>query len=86
MSDHEDGYWEGHSAGTDAIETEVYKLSLLIETLVEALKPFAGIKADDGDDFSKWPDEVIIKCEASVREIKKARAAIAATQRSIRAA
>ena len=47
-----------------------------IEQLEKALRPFAGIKADDGDDFSKWPDQVIIKCEVSVREIKAARAAL----------
>lgn len=47
-----------------------------IERLRAALAPFANIKADNGDDFSKWPDEVIIRCEVSVREIKAARAAL----------
>lgn len=46
--------------------------------LREALEPFAGIKADDGDDFGKWPDEVTIKCYVVVHQIKTARAALAA--------
>lgn len=47
------------------------------ERLRKALLPFASIKADDGHDYiSSWPDTVIVRCEASVRELKAARAAL----------
>jgi hypothetical protein len=47
------------------------------EKLRAALRPFASTKADDGYDYiSSWPDTVIVRCEASVREIKAARAAL----------
>lgn len=46
------------------------------DELAEVLKPFADIKADDGDDFSSWYDNVIIRCEVTAGEIKAARAAL----------
>jgi hypothetical protein len=47
------------------------------EKLRAALSPFASTKPDDGYDYiSGLPDTVIVRCEASVREIKAARAAL----------
>jgi hypothetical protein len=69
-------YMTGFDAAKNRYCTMVQKLEDENERLRAALKPFAGIKADDGDDFSKWPDMVIIKCEVSVRELKAARAAL----------
>lgn len=46
------------------------------ERLREALKPFANIKADDGDTFEGYNDDVIIKCEITVGDLKKARKAM----------
>lgn len=49
-----------------------------VEELRAALKPFAGIKADDGDDFSAYDDQVVIRCEVTVGDLKKARSALEA--------
>jgi chromosome segregation ATPase len=46
------------------------------ERLREVLKPFANIKADDGDTFDGWNDEVVIRCEITVGELKRARKAL----------
>lgn len=43
----------------------------------EALKRFADIKADDGDNYESYPDEVIIKCEITAGDLKAARVALA---------
>lgn len=55
---------------------ELKKQDAEIERLRAALLPFASIKADHGEGFSGLPDMVIVRCEASVREIKAARAAL----------
>ena len=56
---------------------ELKKQDAEIERLREALKPFASTKADDGHDYiSGWPDTVIVRIEASVGEMKAARAAL----------
>lgn len=47
------------------------------ERLHEALAPFAAIKADDGDTFDTWGDQVVIRCEITVRDLRKAREALA---------
>lgn len=47
------------------------------DRLKAALQPFAAIKADDGDTFDTWQDDVIIRCEVTVRDLKQARAALA---------
>jgi len=53
------------------------RLTAEVEKLRAALSPFASTKADDGYDYiSGLPDMVIIRIEASVREIKAARAAL----------
>ena len=49
-----------------------------VEELRNALQPFAGIKADDGDTFDTWNDDVIIRCEVTVGDLKKARSALEA--------
>lgn len=49
-----------------------------VEELRAALKPFAQIKADDGDTFDTWNDDVIIRCEVTVGDLKKARSALEA--------
>lgn len=48
----------------------------LIGILRTALKPFANIKADDGDNFGSYPDEVVIRIEATAGDIKNARSAM----------
>jgi hypothetical protein len=52
------------------------RLAAEVEKLRAALTPFASIKADVGDGFSRLSDMVIIRIEASVRELKAARAAL----------
>lgn len=47
-----------------------------INRLRDALWPFALIRADDGDDFSGWHDDVIIRCEITVGDLRKAREAL----------
>ena len=49
--------------------------------LRRALKPFATIKADNGDDFSEYPPETVIRCEISAGEIHAAREALEAPTR-----
>lgn len=44
-----------------------------INRLRDALRPFALICADDGDDFSRWHDGVIIRCEVAVEDLRKAK-------------
>jgi hypothetical protein len=64
-------------AGTQQDITEIARLRAENESLRAALKPFASTKADAGYDYiSGLPDIVIIRIEASVREIKAARAAL----------
>ena len=55
---------------------EITRLTAENEKLRAALLPFASIKADVGDGFIGSPDMVIIRIEASVRELKAARAAL----------
>lgn len=43
---------------------------------VVALYPFANLKADDGDDFSKWAGDIVIRYECTVDDITRARNAI----------
>jgi hypothetical protein len=52
-----------------AAEAEVARLR-------EAVTPFASIKADDGDTFDTWDDQVVIRCEITVRDMRKAREAL----------
>jgi hypothetical protein len=47
-----------------------------VERLKGVLGIFAAIKADDGDTFDTWNDDVIIRCEVTVGDLKKARAAL----------
>lgn len=46
------------------------------DRLKAALAPFAAIKADDGDDFSAYDDQVVIRCEVTVGDLRKARKAL----------
>ena len=48
----------------------------------DALERIASIKADDGDNFSAWPDHVIIRCEITVADLKAIRKALAALEQS----
>jgi len=48
----------------------------------DALERIASIKADDGDNFSAWPDDVIIRCEITVADLKAIRKALAALEQS----
>lgn len=43
---------------------------------LEALTRIAGIKADDGDDYSEWDDAIIIRCEITAADLKAVRSAI----------
>lgn len=51
---------------------------------LEALERIAVIKADDGEDFSEWHDDVIIRCEITVADLKAVRAALDALGFEIR--
>jgi hypothetical protein len=46
------------------------------DRLREALRPFARIEAANGDDFSTYPDETVIRCEVTAGEIRRAREAM----------
>ncbi len=68
---------EGHEVGWNGRwdsqpQTDALKMAR------EALERIASIKADDGDNFSAWPDHVIIRCEITVADLKAIRAALAA--------
>lgn len=47
-----------------------------IAALESALHPFAGIKADDGDTFGRYPGECVIRCEVTAGEVRAARDAL----------
>lgn len=47
-----------------------------INRLRDALRPFALICADDGDNYSSLPDNVIIRTEVTAGEIREAREAL----------
>ena len=64
-------HWEAKEAAD-----EITALRAENERLRAALLPFASVEADNGDGFSGLPDMVIIRIEASVRELKAARAAL----------
>lgn len=46
------------------------------DRLKAAISPFAAIKADDGDDFSTYDDQVVIRCEVTAGDLRKARKAL----------
>jgi len=69
---------EGDEAIRAGIRAVVDAKEARVEELRAALKPFAGIKADDGDDFSAYDDQVVIRCEVTVGDLKKARSALEA--------
>lgn len=60
----------------DQAANDITRLRAENERLRAALRPFASIKADVGDGFRGLPDTVIVRIEASVRELKAARAAL----------
>lgn len=60
-----------HQADT----SEIAKLKAERDRLKVAISPFAAIKADDGDTFDTWHDDVVIRCEITVRDLKQARGA-----------
>jgi hypothetical protein len=63
--------------GTCHRDAQIARLTAENAKLRAALRPFASTKADDGYDYiSSWPDTVIVRCEASVGEMKAARAAL----------
>jgi len=45
--------------------------------LAEACRPFAAIKADDNDDFSRYDNDVVLRVEIMAGEIKALREALA---------
>lgn len=51
------------------------KYQAIADRITSAVGVFAGIKADDGDDFSAWDDDVIIRTEVSVGELRAIREA-----------
>lgn len=57
--------------------THCARLEVENEKLREALKPFAAIRARDGNTCDTYPDTVILWCEISAGGIKRARAALA---------
>ena len=48
----------------------------LFDVASEAMRPFADLKAANGDDFSGYPDEVVIRFEATAGEIRRLREAL----------
>lgn len=46
-----------------------------LEELEEAIEAFSNITAPDGDDFSDWNDQVIIRTEITAGELKALREA-----------
>ena len=75
---HYDAYYAHSTKGEPLLDIVAERDALRTENekLRAALLPFASIKADDGDGFSGLPDTVIVRIEASVRELKAARAAL----------
>jgi hypothetical protein len=72
--------WGGPTRPYGSISDTCDEAAARIERLRAALSPFASTKTDDGYDYiSGLPDMVIIRIEASVREIKAARAALEET-------
>lgn len=67
---------EGDEAIRAGIRAVVDAKEAEMEELRAALKPFAGIKADDGDDFSAYDDQVVIRCEVTAGDLRKARKAL----------
>jgi hypothetical protein len=65
--------WNTHQPQTDALKMAR-----------DALERIASIKADDGDNFSAWPDNVIIRCEITVADLNAIRAALDADGFKIR--
>lgn len=61
-----------HCEASDTIA----RLAAERDRLKVALAPFAAIKADDGDTFDTWHDDVVIRCEITVRDLKQARTAL----------
>jgi len=71
---------ENRAAQLEVYRAEFVRRNEAAEAEVERLKGvlgiFAAIKADDGDTFDTWNDDVIIRCEVTVGDLKKARAAL----------
>lgn len=65
--------------GPVALEVQVR-----LHELEEAISNFTGIKAEDGDDFSKWDDRVVIRTEITVADLRALREA-AEHMKSLRA-
>lgn len=47
-----------------------------LDLFSRAARPFANLRADDGDTFDKYPNSMIIRTECSVGEIKAIRKAV----------
>jgi hypothetical protein len=66
--------WLGQLKRTDDAEATV-------AAQAAALENFAKISASDGDDFSRYDDVTIVRCEVTAGDIRKARAALASQSR-----
>ncbi len=66
-------YWK---EATEIANNENIELRAERDRLKAALAPFAAIKADDGDDFSTYDDQVVIRCEVTAGDLRKARKAL----------
>ena len=72
------GYYlsdEVYGLNQDKSEIDLTKLELAeyCQKLINALQIFANIKADDGDDFRDYPDQTIIRCEVTAKDLRIAR-------------
>ncbi len=56
---------------------QIVALKQRVGELEGALNALAGIRAEDGDDFSNYPTEAIIRCEITAGDIHRARTALA---------
>lgn len=82
--------WDAEAEAVIALKKEVERLGRTekyergraeaaearVEQLCKALAPFANIKADDGDTFDNYEDQVIIRCEITAGDLRKARKAL----------
>jgi hypothetical protein len=69
-------YWSASLGDVYYIVDKEMKARTERDRLKAALAPFAAIKADDGDDFSAYDDQVVIRCEVTAGDLRKAHKAL----------
>ena len=69
-------YWSASLGDVYQIVDKEMEARAERDRLKAALALFAAIKADDGDDFSTYDDQVVIRCEVTAGDLRKARTAL----------